>query len=306
MLKHYAVKVISIALLLLLLLNACSAPERESEFTTWRPKIGELAVRYFYLESKDKSGDAILVTAPDGKNILLDAGIPEAGPKLDEMLRTLGVDELDIVINTHPHIDHIGGLTTLLRTLPVQSYYSNGIPHTTDTYSKVQSALKEKGIQEQHLQEGDRLELSDDLHIEILNPEAGSGELAVEKRSTEEHNNKSMVLLMVYKDTRILFTGDIYKTAEYELMKRYGEHLKADLMHAPHHGDITSSSGKFIDTVGAEHVIISANILQSLDVMKRYEDKVDHVWNTGINGNMLFISDGVHIQAFPESINTDK
>ncbi|MFI2858668.1 ComEC/Rec2 family competence protein [Paenibacillus sp. JSM ZJ436] len=287
--------------LLACILSGCSLPSKEAlDFTARMPEPGEMSIRYFNLESEEKSGDAVLVTTPDGQQLLLDAGVPGSGPKLDELLRDLGIEKLDVVISTHPHIDHIGGLTTLLRTMPVSAYYSNGVPHTTDTYAKVQAALKDEGVEEHILQEGDRLELSEGLNIEVLNPDPVSIGPLEKQRSTEELNNHSLVLLMTYKDTRVLFTGDIYKTAEYELMERYKDQLKADLMHAPHHGDKTSSSGKFIDAVGPEQVIISANMLQSLDVLKRYEKKADHVWTTGLNGNMLFILDGKKIEAVPE------
>lgn len=288
-------------LLLALALAACglTKPE-ESFFSDAATHAGELTIRYFYLASEEKSGDAILVTAPDGKHMLIDAGIPAAGPKLDEMLGRLGVDELEAAVNTHPHIDHIGGFTTLLRTIPVKRFYHNGIPHSTETYRKLQETLEDKRIPQQMLREGDAIEFSPEVMIEVLNPPASTYEGQYEHWGTEEHNNHSLTLLLTYGETKFLITGDLYKTQEYVLVDKYGERLRANLLHAPHHGDMTSSSAPFIRAVDPEFVVVSANILQSLDVYRRYERRGAEVWATGLNGNLLFVSDGERLRAVPE------
>lgn len=66
-------------------------------------------------------GDSILVQCPDGQNILVDGGPTKAGPKVVEYLKERGVKKLDIVITTHPDLDHIGGLPTVVRAFPVDS-----------------------------------------------------------------------------------------------------------------------------------------------------------------------------------------
>ncbi|MFC3772807.1 MBL fold metallo-hydrolase [Paenibacillus sp. GCM10012303] len=261
---------------------------------------GKLSIRYFHLQSQEKSGDAILITSPEGKQLLVDAGIPETGPKLEEQLTKLGVNKLDLVVNTHPHIDHIGGLPTLLHTKTVDRLIHNGIPHQTETYRKVQSILQEKQIPHEAAAEGMKIEWSPSVSIEVLNPPQGTTPDKYEKWGTEEHNNHSLVLMMAYGDNRILLTGDLYKTQEYALADKYGGKLKADLLHAPHHGDMTSSSGTFIKAVNPGITVLSANFLQSMDVLKRYEKEGATVYNTGKNGHLLFVADGKTLSAYPE------
>ncbi|MCI3926893.1 MBL fold metallo-hydrolase [Paenibacillus sp. TRM 82003] len=291
-----------VLLSLVAFLTACGLSRSEpiDFFTATTAVDGELAIRYFDIESDEKSGDAILITSPDGKHLLIDAGIPAAGPKLHELLGRIGVEELEAAVNTHPHIDHIGGFTTLLRTMPVKQFYHNGIRHTTETYRKVQEALEEKEIPGRILREGDRIEFAPGVSIEVLNPPESTHAGQYDLWGTEEHNNHSLTLLVTYEETRFLVTGDLYKTQEYVLVDKYGKRLKADLLHAPHHGDLTSSSSPFIRAVDPEFVVMSANILQSLDVFNRYERLGAEVWTTGLNGNLLFVSDGERLRVVPE------
>ena len=72
-------------------------------------------------------GDAILVRAPEGQSALIDAG--PAAPL--EALRELGVTQIDLLVATHPHADHIGGMVDVLNTIPVRFYMDNGEPYTT-------------------------------------------------------------------------------------------------------------------------------------------------------------------------------
>ncbi|WP_166245088.1 ComEC/Rec2 family competence protein [Paenibacillus turpanensis] len=298
----------AVLILALFLVSACTQEQSAATTkTSQQPAFfntslhqGKLAIRYFDLQAEEKSGDAILLTAPDGKTMLIDAGIPVGGPQLEERLNKLGVKKLDAVVSTHPHIDHIGGLTTLLITKPVGAYYHNGIAHNTETYRKVQQLLKEKSIPQTMLREGDHVEWSPGITIEVLNPSAEISQNSFEKWGTEELNNHGLVLLVTHGDNRILFTGDIYKNQEYKLVERYGDKLRAKLMDAPHHGDITSSSGTFIRAVQPEIAVLSANVLQSLDVLKRYEKEGATVYNTGLNGNILFVSDGATISSYPD------
>lgn len=280
--------------------SGISPVESKAPFYDMASNQGRLSIRYFNLQSQEKSGDAILITSPEGKQMLVDAGIPEVGPELEEQLTKLGVNKLDLVVNTHPHIDHIGGLTTIFHTKPVDRFVHNGIPHQTETYRKVQTVLQEKKIPHEAAAEGAKIAWSPSVSIEVLNPPKGTTPDKYEKWGTEEHNNHSLVLMLTYGDNRILLTGDLYKTQEYALAEKYGDKLKADLLHAPHHGDMTSSSGTFIKAVRPGMAVLSANFLQSMDVLKRYEKEGAKVYNTGKNGHLLFVSDGKTLTAYPE------
>lgn len=90
-------------------------------------------------------GDSILVQTPS-QNVLIDGGERTAGPIVVEYLRTQGVEGLDIVISTHPHSDHIGGLIDVLKTFSVKEVIDPAVIHTTKTYEEYLTLIDQKNI----------------------------------------------------------------------------------------------------------------------------------------------------------------
>ena len=80
-------------------------------------------------------GDSILIQF-DGKNILVDGGEQEKdmGPKVEAYLKDHGVSSPDLLVATHPHEDHIGGLITILNDIPIKQVLDSGITHTSQVY----------------------------------------------------------------------------------------------------------------------------------------------------------------------------
>ncbi|WP_161784701.1 ComEC/Rec2 family competence protein [Halalkalibacter okhensis] len=263
---------------------------------------GALQIRYFDLEADTKSGDAILIESPDGKRMLIDAGIVDTGEKLDHYLDQLNVNHLDIAVATHPHHDHIGGYHTLLKSKQIDLFIRPNLEHHTETYQVFRNLLREQAITEQFVAAEDRFTLGDHVEVEILGPSEEELIHAYEsgKLSTAKMNDRSLVLKVTYLNHTFLFTGDIYKKKERELIKLYGDKLDVDVLHAPHHGDRTSSSQAFIDTVKPQHTIISANILQSKKVYNRYVKSGSNVYATSKNGTILLVSDGEDLTVLSE------
>lgn len=262
---------------------------------------GSLTIRFFELEAEEKSGDAIFLTSPDGKTMLIDSGTVLTGPKVDEYLQKLGVDTIDYAIATHPHHDHIGGYHTLLRSKQINHMYMANIPHETETNTTFMQLIEQNGIDYEFLEDGDRFSFGDEIEVAVFNPPAGTGpDTLPEELSTTRINNLSLVLKLTYKDTSFLFTGDIYKSHEAILVEEKGELLQADLMDAPHHGDSTSSSSALIEAVNPTYTVFSANIFQSKRVYDRYRDHGSEVYVTGVDGHILVISDGKEIQVITE------
>merc|ERR1711990_268387 len=81
-------------------------------------------------------GDAIFIRSPEGKTVLIDAGTGRKG-NVVKMLQERSVESLNLMVATHPHADHIGGLDEVLEEIPVKVYMDNGMTHTTRSYAKV-------------------------------------------------------------------------------------------------------------------------------------------------------------------------
>ncbi|OPA80442.1 hypothetical protein BVG16_06850 [Paenibacillus selenitireducens] len=260
----------------------------------------QLTIRYFDLKSKEDTGDSILIETPDGKTMLIDAGIPEVGPQIVQYLDDLGIGKIDYAVNTHPHADHIGGFATLLQSKDISTMIMENLPYDSNAYRNTVQALHQKKLKVEYLEDGDTFQLGSDVKVEVLNPPPGALPAAVKNFSFAEVNNQAMVLKITYKENTFLFTGDIYKDREYKLVDSHAQALKADMMHVPHHGNTTSSSPAFVKAVSPQIAIISSNILQSLDVVKRYEKNGVKVYVTGLHGNILITSDGKELNVITE------
>lgn len=264
---------------------------------------GKLAIRYFHLDGENLAGDSFLIISPEGQTMLVDAGLPEAGSQVVEYLNKLNIDKLDIALNTHPHIDHIGGYATVAKEKEIGAFYMVNLPYEKSlAYRNAITAVDAKNVPKQTLQEGDTFTLGDQLRFEVLSPPKDALPDAVKTFSAQEINDYSMVLKMTYGERSFLFTADIYKHREIELTgSEWKEKLKSDMMDAPHHGnESTSSSTAFLDAVSPGIVVMSQNIFQSPNLKERIEKKGTKVYSTGLHGNILLHSDGKTIEVLTE------
>ncbi|MBD2860443.1 ComEC/Rec2 family competence protein [Paenibacillus oceani] len=264
---------------------------------------GKLTIRYFHLAGDNLTGDSFLIQSPDGKTMLIDAGLPEVGNQVVAYLKKLGIGSLDIALNTHPHIDHIGGYATVAKDIPIKQFYMENLPYPkSNPYNNAMAALDAKDVPKKTLEEGDTFELGEGVRFEVLNPPKGALPDAVKTFSAHEINDYSMVLKMTYGDRTFLFTADIYKHREVELSSSaLKDKLKSDMMDIPHHGsESTSSSEVFLQAVSPQIVIMSQNIYQSPNLKERLEKKGAKVYSTGLHGNILLHSDGKTIEVVTE------
>lgn len=267
---------------------------------------GKLTIRYFNLELQErdailsvvdhdvKSGDAILITTPEGNHVLVDSGMPHVGPELKSRLEELGVDRLDYAIATHAHWDHIGGFLTIIGAIEIDQFFQVNVAHNSTNYLTLQDLLDRHKIDTAFLEAGYTFSIGENIVIEVLNPPAGTVEDG--PLTTSQINNLSLVMRLDYHDFSMLFTGDIYRHQENELVKEYGpEKLGVRVLDVPHHGEETSSSFDFIDAVMPEIVIISRDALASISIFNRYRSYDADVYVTGLNGDIVLETDGKDI-----------
>ena len=240
--------------------------------------------------------------------MLIDAGIPDVGPQVLQYLQKMDIRSLDIVVNTHPHPDHIGGLASVFRNVSVGKFYMIDMPMWSwSSYAGTMSAAKSKNIVPEYLEEGASFQLGRDVRIEVLNPWKGELPDAMKNSASSgsdaelgDVNNRSLVLLMTYKNTRFLFTGDIHLEREAELVDKYGERLRADFMDAPHHGISTSSSQKFLNAVSPKVAVISRNIFENYPQLLKYMRSGIDTYVTAQVGSIAITSDGKKLAVVAE------
>lgn len=231
-----------------------------------------------------------------GHNLLVDGGTADRGKQVVSYLKKRGAKTLDLVVNTHPDSDHIGGLQNVLLSFPVRRYFSpalpkNLLPDSTE-YRNVQKALKSKKTGEEHPKAGNSFSIGQ-LNLMVLGPvQTGS-----------DTNNNSIILKLVYGKTRFLLTGDAEKEEEKSLLAT-GEDLGADVLKVGHHGSDTSTTSEFLDAVRPKYAAISvgndSNNLPKATVSRRLADDGISVYRTDINGTIIFLSDGKNISVKAE------
>lgn len=240
-------------------------------------------------------GDAALLSLPNGRHVLVDAGVrnpyTDAGERtILPHLRFAGIDRLDAVVVTHPHADHLGGLPALLGAIPVAQVVHNGHTYASDLYDETQTLMAAQGVRSRTVTAGDTLALDPAVHIQVLGPSATP-------HPDEEANHGSVVLRVSYGDTSVLLTGDAEAAAEADLVAHYGPLLASDVVKVAHHGSATSSTSDFVERTGAAVAVVSVAErnrygLPDAPVLDRWADAGATVLQTWQEGAVWLRSDG--------------
>ncbi|HAT4242617.1 ComEC/Rec2 family competence protein [Clostridium perfringens] len=250
------------------------------------PKDSELMISYMDVGQ----GDAAYIKV-NGNDILIDAGPRSNSKELLEQLKAKNIDDFELVIATHPHEDHIGGMVDVFKEYEVKSFYSPKITHTTKTYENLVKAVKDEGLKTKELKGGMVIDLGEGAKFEVFTPQ---------KSEYEELNDYSPIMKLSFGDTSYLFTGDAEKLAEEEALAKYKTSLDSDVIKFGHHGSSSSSSNAFIEAVSPKYGIISCAKdnkyghphRETLDIIKKYNIKT---FRTDTDGEIILTSDGKSI-----------
>jgi competence protein ComEC len=197
-------------------------------------------------------GDCELLQMPTGENVLIDAGDTDQGARVVALLRARGVDKLDMVIMSHPHADHIGGLDDVLEAFPCRLALDAGVPgYASRTYQKVLRVIGERGVALKLGRKGMTKDYGA-VHMEVLAP----GEPLL-KGTKSDPNNNSIVTRWRFGDVAFLMTGDVEKEGLKPLMANNRD-LRAQILKVPHHGSRYTSTSEFLTRVKPEVAVISA------------------------------------------------
>ena len=229
-------------------------------------------------------GDAILILAPDGKTALIDGG--ESGSGALAYLKAHGIKKVDLMVATHPHTDHIGGLVDVLEALPVDQVVTNGQPHTTRTFERFLDAIATERATYTEVTRGDSLRLGN-LTFEVLHPTQPSG---------EDLNAQSIVLRLVYGQIGFLFTGDASREGEASMLAAQ-ETVQAQILKVGHHGSRSASSLAFLAASHPEVAIYSAGAGNSYghphpETLAALAEVGATTYSTDVNGTVIVTSNG--------------
>lgn len=234
-------------------------------------------------------GDSILITAPDGTQMLVDAGA-DAGV-LRELHKQMGFfdREIDVAVATHPDLDHIGGLSDVFYRYDIDAFVGTTNLNETKAAAALESAVANERSTYVYAEAGQVIALGRDVSVQVLAP---SGD-----ETDWPSNNASIVLRVVYGDTAFMLTGDLPKEIEDHLVSLYGAQLESDVLKLGHHGSKTSTSDEWLGVVQPRFAVVSAGIDNTYghphqEVMQRVFARNIAVSHTGTDGTITFVSDG--------------
>lgn len=240
-------------------------------------------------------GDGTVIFYKD-KVIVIDCGSMMHKFKMEKYLKKNGVKRINALIITHPHQDHFGGLDALLCNFKVDKIY------TTEINSKVEKSLFERLhlleynciISEYNamnhfkkIADGKKVIKYGDLKLKFIGPD----------KVYKNFNNNSIVVKLDYKETSMLFTGDIEAQAELDLVQNHAKELNVDVLKIAHHGSHTSSTEEFLEAVNPQIAVISCAIDNDFwhphkSVAKRLKDYGIILYRTDEGGTIILHSDG--------------
>lgn len=231
--------------------------------------------------------DCIFVQTSAGKNVLIDSGNNTHQKKVIAYLKKRDVETIDILIATHPHHDHIGGMDGLIETFTVNALYLPPLSHGTRTYKKLKEAVANENITVFQAKTGQTIRLADDIRMDVLAP--------LGKRY-EQMNDHSLVLKLTHGKNRFLFTGDAGIKSEREMLEKHLD-VKADVLKVGHHGANTSTSDAFLKAVDPQYAVITTggtndDTFPSDKIIGRLKQQQVTTFRTDQLGTVIAVSNG--------------
>lgn len=247
------------------------------------PAEGTLEVHYIDVGQADS---ALLLCG--GESMLIDGGNVADSDLVVAYLADQGVEELDYVVCTHAHEDHVGGLAGALSQYPAGEVLSPVTEYDSQAFGNFLKYTQEQGLSLTVPEPGDTWTVGT-AAVTVLGP----------VQDYDDTNNTSIVLRVDFGETSFLFTGDMERTAEEDLLES-GAWLEADVLKVGHHGSDTSTSYPFLREVDPDYTVISVGENNdyghpSEDTLSRLRDDDVTVYRTDLQGDVVCTSDGTSL-----------
>lgn len=244
-------------------------------------------------------GLCAVIRTPSGKTIVFDCGTStwrddeSVGDKLvAPYLQSMGVNNIDVAVLSHPHADHTSGYSRLLQQIPAKTVLDIGVKDKSPYYKNFLNTIKSSGSHYRIAEKGQVIDMNDGVVLQVLNPDP--------IRQYSDLNNKSIVLRLTYKKTSFLFMADTECETE-DYMLSDNSSISAQILQIGHHGSAKSTSPVFLEAVQPQAAVISCG--RNNDYGHPSDKLIDRLAGAGVriyrtdkNGAISFSTDGESIK----------
>ncbi|MGM9925383.1 MAG: MBL fold metallo-hydrolase [Bacillus sp. (in: firmicutes)] len=234
-------------------------------------------------------GAAQVIVTPNKKVMVIDGGNNDDEDDMVAYLTQLGIKKVDILIGTHPDADHIGGIDAVIDSFEIGKIYLPKIQSNTQTFESVLQSIRNKGLKVTTAKAGIELPLDSAVQAEMIAPIG----------TTNDSNEMSAVVRLVYGENSFLLTGDAGLPSEQDMIAS-GEMLKSDVLLVGHHGSKHSTGEPFVQAVQPKYAVIQVGKNNyghpEAEVLARLANAGAKIYRTDTDGTIVFKTDGKGIQ----------
>jgi competence protein ComEC len=252
-----------------------------------------------------RQGDCAFIRTPGGRTILIDAGDGGRHNGFDAgshvvlpFLRRKGVRTLDLVVMTHPHDDHLGGMPAVLDDISARAVMDAGESFDTPPHREALRTSRRQGVRYILARRGQTATFPDGVKITVLNPDEG----AVDDGDESAINDHSIVLRVTYGHASVLFDADAGHDAEEDILRTSGR-IRSTVLKVGHHGSAEATSDLWLKAAKPRIAVISVGKHNSFghpsrETLQRLADNGVRVFRTDRDGAVTITTDGenMHVE----------
>jgi beta-lactamase superfamily II metal-dependent hydrolase len=240
-------------------------------------------------------GDAALITSPTGKTVLVDGGPSQAARALNTFLDAETDRPLDLILLSHRHEDHLGGLVAAVHHRGARLFLDAPVPHPGPAYTALMHELDDRQVVVRQATRGRRIDLGGGALMTLLGPPDPpiTG-------SRSDVNANSVVARLSYRKFAVLFTGDAEAPTEQWLLAA-GAPVHATVLKVAHHGSRYASRVGFLRQVGAQVAVVSVGARNEYhhpapETLEHLARSGAHVYRTDVDGTVTLETDGTTLR----------